>query len=219
MKTKKVWLLPKNHNQKFNNMIKKVRYPALQEVLKLLNQVQWPRSLSIKLKETMMMNGLLLLNLILNFLKSKSSLKEWENKSLKRKSKSSLINKCKKKEEKKKDRKNNNRNIINFKKNKQDFMMKERDKKKKSIKEKYNLKRKCAIVKLRINLKERKLKRKKKINLIIFLFKRSNKKSQFKNNKWEIENWKNLRDSNKLWRRMNKMKEDSDKKLKDKDLK
>ena len=219
MKTKRVWLLLKNHNQKFNNLIKKVRYPALQEVLKLLNQVQWLRSLSTKLKETMMMNGLLLLNLTLNFLKSKSSLKEWENKSLKRKSKSSLINKCKKKEEKKKDRKNNNRNIINFKKNKQDFMMKEKDKKKKSIKEKFNLKRKCAIAKLRINLKERKLKRKKKINLIIFLFKRSNKKSQFKNNKWEIENWKNLKDSNKLWRRMNKMKEDSDKKLKDKDLK
>ena len=219
MKTKRVWLLLKNHNQKFNNLIKKVRYPALQGVLKLLNQVQWLRSLSTKLKETMMMNGLLLLNLTLNFLKSKSSLKEWENKSLKRKSKSSLINKCKKKEEKKKDRKNNNRNIINFKKNKQDFMMKEKDKKKKNIKEKFNLKRKCVIVKLRINLKERKLKRKKKINLIIFLFKRSNKKSQFKNNKWEIENWKNLKDSNKLWRRMNKMKEDSDKKLKDKDLK
>lgn len=54
-----------------------------------------------------MMNGPLLLNSILNFSKNKSSLKEWENKNLKRKSKSSLINKWRKKEEKKKEKKKN----------------------------------------------------------------------------------------------------------------
>lgn len=107
IKTRKAWLLLKSLNQKVSNMIKKVKYQVLQEVPKLLNQAQWLRSLFIKFKETMMMNGPLLLNLILNFSKNKSSLKEWENKNLKRKLKSSLINKWRKKEEKKKEKKKN----------------------------------------------------------------------------------------------------------------
>lgn len=76
IKTRKVWLLLKSLNQKVSNMIKKVKCQVLQEVPKLLNQARWLRSLFIKFKETMMMNGPLLLNSILNFSKNKSSLKE-----------------------------------------------------------------------------------------------------------------------------------------------
>lgn len=97
-------------------------------------------------------------------------------------------------------------------------MMKEKDRKKMSIKEKFNSKRKCVIVKSRMSPKERKFKRKKKTNLTIFLLKKLNRKFPSKNNKWEIENQKNSKDSNKLWNKMKKTKEDFDNKPKDKDL-
>lgn len=80
-----------------------------------------------------------------------------------------MINKWRKKEEKKKEKKKNWKNIISFKRNKLDSMMKEKDRKKMSIKEKFNLKRKCVIVKSRMSPKERKFKRKNKMNLTIFL--------------------------------------------------
>jgi len=76
IKTKRAWPLLKSHNQRFSSMIKKAKCLVHQEVPKLLSQAQWLLSLFIKLKEMMMMNGPLLLNLILNFLKSKSSLRE-----------------------------------------------------------------------------------------------------------------------------------------------
>lgn len=200
-------------------MIKRAKYRNHQEALKHLNQAQWPQSQFIKLKETMMTNGPLSLNLILSCSKRKKSSKEWESKSLRKKSKKSLINKCKKKGEKKKDRIKNWKNIISFNKNKPGFMMKDKEKRKKSIKERLNLRKKCVIDKWKMSLKERNFKRRRKINLTIFLSKKSKKKFLSNNRKWEIENWKNSKGLNKLWRKMRKMKEDSDKKLKDKELK
>lgn len=97
-------------------------------------------------------------------------------------------------------------------------MMKDKEKRKKSIKERLNLRKKCVIDKWKMSLKERNFKRRRKINLIIFLSKKSKKKFLSNNRKWEIENWKNSKGLNKLWRKMRKMKEDSDKKLKDKEL-
>jgi len=61
--------------------------------------------------------------------------------------------------------------------------MKERDKRKKSIKEKFSFKRKCVIVKSKMSLKEKKFKRKKKISLTIFLSKKSNRKFLSRNSK------------------------------------
>lgn len=130
-----------------------------------------------------------------------------------------MISKCKKKEEKNKDKKENKKNIISFNRNKPDYMMREKLKRKINTKEKLNSKRKCVIVKLKMNLKEKKLKRKNRTNLIIFLCKKLKKKFLLKNRKWEIGNTKSLTDLNKLWSKIKKMKEDSDKKLKNKDFK
>lgn len=94
-----------------------------------------------------------------------------------------MISKCKKKEEKNKDKKENKRNITSFKKSKLDFMMREKLKRKINTKEKLNSKRKCVIVKLKMNLKEKKLKRKNRTNLTIFLCKKLKKKFLLKNRK------------------------------------
>jgi len=66
--------------------------------------------------------------------------------------------------------------------------------------------------------RERNSKRKKKNNLIIFWFKRS-KKNLLKNNKnSETGNRKRDKDFNKLWSKTNRIKEELDKKQKDKEL-
>jgi hypothetical protein len=49
-----------------------------------------------------------------------------------------LINKCNKSVEKNKDKRNKQINITDFNNNKQDYMIKEKEKKKMNIKEKYN---------------------------------------------------------------------------------
>ena len=69
-----------------------------------------------------------------------------------------------------------------------------------------------------MNPRERKYKRRKKMNLTIFWLKRSKNKSLLKNNKWETERENNSIDSNKSWNKTSKMREDSENKLKENDL-
>lgn len=79
------------------------------------------------------------------------------------------------------------------------------EKKRNSIKEKFNLKNKWEINKWKIRLKEKKLKKRKKISSIIYLYRKSRRKSHKKKDRPYKENWKRDKDSNKLWRKMMKI--------------
>ena len=183
---------------------------------KALRQVLLLQNLFIKFKAMMMTNGPLLSSLILNFSKKKKNCKKWENKSLRKKSKNNSISKWKKNAERKNGKKNKVKSTLNSNNNRPNSMMKEKKKKKKSIKEKSNSKRRWETDKSRMKIRERKLKRKKKINLINSWSQKSKRKSLSKKDKWESVNKKNSTDFKPFWRKMSKMKEDSKKKPRDK---
>lgn len=130
----------KLHLKLHKNQLKKVLYLVL--LKHRHKQVQQLQNLFIKLKEMMMMNGLPQLSSIQNYLKSKNNSKKCVNKNLKRRLKNNQISKSNKKNVKKKDKKNNIKNIINFNNNKQDFMIRDKERKNKIIKRKFNYKRK-----------------------------------------------------------------------------
>ena len=136
-----------------------------------------PQNQCIKLMEMMKTNGLLWLNSILSFLRKKKSLRSWEKKSSRRRSKNNLTSSLMKRKERKIPKDKRKDNIINYKSNKQKPMINVKEKKKKSTREKFSLKSKWEINKWKIRPKERKLKKKKKINSIIFLYKKLRKRS------------------------------------------
>lgn len=168
----------KHHHRKANNKMQRANLQGPQCHQEVHKPVQWHQNLSIKLKETMMMNGPLWSSLILNFLRNKNNLRKCVNNNSRKKSKKSSISKCKKKDAKNNVNKNKAKSILDFSNNKRSCMMKDKEKKKKNIKEKLNLRRKWETDKLRINIREKKLKKRRKINLITYWSLRLRKKYQ-----------------------------------------
>lgn len=90
----------------------------------------------------MKINGPLWLNSIQSFLRKKKSLRSSEKNSSKRRLKKNLTSSWKKKKEKKNHKNKKKNNIINYKLSKLKLMISVNEKKRNSIKEKFNLKNK-----------------------------------------------------------------------------
>ena len=156
----------KFHHIEINIMKKlKVKLPGHPKVLKPAHSV---RNLFIKSKAMTMMNGPLLSSSILNFSRKKSSSKRWESKSLRKRLRKNSISKWKKSEERNKEKKCKEKSISDSNKNKLSFTMRDKRRKEKIIKRKFNLKRTWETDKLKTKTREKKSKRKKKITSINF---------------------------------------------------
>lgn len=150
-----------------------------------------------------------------NCSKSKSNFKEWESNSSKKRLKRNWISKCNRKKERKIENWNKLRNISSCNNNKPNSMMKEKNKRNKNIRKRFNLKRKWEINKLKTNSKERKSIKRNRANLIRCWLLKLKNKSPLKNSKWETENSDNCRDSRRSCKKTNKMKRDWGSKLKE----
>ena len=142
-------------------------------------------------------NGLLWLNLIQSSLRKKKSFRSWEKKSSRRRLKKNSISSLMKRKERKTPKGKRRDNIINYKSNKQKPMINVNEKKRKSIKEKFSLKSKWEISKWKTRPKERKLKRRKRISLTIYLYKRLRRKLPNRKERPYKENWNKGKDSSK----------------------
>ena len=180
-------------------------------------QVPRPQDLYMRWRGMMRINGPLLLSLMQSCLRNRKSCRKFENNSSKRKLKNNLISKWRNVKEKGSKNWKKNKNIKNCNRNKSKIMIKGKNKKGRSIKGKFNLKRKWGIGKLKRKIKGKNKKRKEKINLIIFLSRKLKKKLLKNNNKRGSEKRRKFKDSNKPWPKINKTKENSKKKLKEKD--
>ena len=132
-------------------------------------------------------------------------MKSLENKSSRRRLRKSLISNLMKRKERKIPKNKNRNNIINYKSSKQKLTINVKEKKRRSMNEKFNSKSKWEISKSKIRPKERKLKKRKRIISIIYLYKRLRRKLLNKKERHCKENWKRDKDSNKLWNKTTKI--------------
>ena len=144
-----------------------------------------------------MTNGLPSSNSTQNSSRKKKNYKDYDRNNSKRKSRKNSISKYKRRKEEKNLKNNNKNNILNCSKSKLRPTINVKEKRKINMKERFYWKSRWEISRSKIKTRERKLRRRRKINSISSWLKRSKKKSLSKNMRWRIENWKNWTDSSK----------------------